>query len=78
MKKIFTIFNHLDTRKKGQFFLLLFFSLIEILVDFVSLASIYPLLLNIVDSEIRFFIFEEFIRELSIDSLLIIILFYLF
>ncbi len=75
MKKIFTIFNHLDTRKKGQFFLLLFFSLIEILVDFVSLASIYPLLLNIVDSEIRFFIFEEFIRELSIDSLLIIILF---
>ena len=75
MKKIFTIFNHLDTMKKGQFFLLLFFSLIEILVDFVSLASIYPLLLNIVDSEIRFFIFEEFIRELSIDSLLIIILF---
>ena len=75
MKKIFTIFNHLDTRKKGQFFLLLFFSLIEILVDFVSLASIYPLLLNIVDSEIRFFIFEEFIRELSINRLLIIILF---
>lgn len=75
MKKIFKIFYHLDTRKKGQFFLLLFFSLIEILVDFVSLASIYPLLLNIVDSEIRFFIFEEFIRELSIDSLLIIILF---
>lgn len=75
MKKIFTIFNHLDTMKKGQFFLLLFFSLIEILVDFVSLASIYPLLLNIVDSEIRFFIFEEFIGELSINSLLIIILF---
>lgn len=75
MKKIFKIFNHLDTRKKGQFFLLLFFSLIEILVDFVSLASIYPLLLNIVDSEIRFFIFEEFIGELSINSLLIIILF---
>ena len=76
MKKIFTIFNHLNTRKKGQFFLLLFFSLIEILVDFVSLASIYPLLLNIVDSEIRFFIFEEYIRKLSIDNLLIIILFF--
>ena len=62
MFKLIQIFKFLDPNKKINFLFLIFLSFIEIILDFASLASVYPFLINISGAEMKFFIFEDFLN----------------
>ena len=74
MFKLIQIFKFLDPNKKINFLFLIFLSFIEIILDFASLASVYPFLINISGAEMKFFIFEDFFKSLGIQEFCILIL----